>query len=171
MSAEAISRRGADRVIHARARLNCDAHLAFEMFTAGELLQSWLAPLAEVEATVGGKYELFWEPDNRENNSTKGCRITALEADRFLSFEWKGPVQFKDFMNCADPLTHVVVFFIPGSDGSNDWTDVHLIHSGWRSATSWEAARQWFEVSWRGAFTELGNQVNNRMVARAARPV
>jgi hypothetical protein len=130
------------------------------MFTVGASLQSWLAPLAEVEACVGGKYELFWEPNDRENNSTTGCRIKALAKDQLLSFEWKGPVQFKQFMNDADPLTHVTVFFIPGSDGSSVWTDVHLIHTGWRSTDEWEAARQWFEVSWRGAFTELSSQVN-----------
>jgi uncharacterized protein YndB with AHSA1/START domain len=131
------------------------------MFTVGELLQSWLAPLAEVSSRVGGKYELFWQPNDRENNSTIGCRITALETDQLLSFEWKGPVQFKHFMNESDPLTHVTVCFIPGGGGgSTGWTDVHLIHTGWRGTDEWEEARQWFEVSWRGAFKELSSQVN-----------
>lgn len=156
---EATTQRDADRVIHSNARLRCDAHHAFEMFTVGPLLQTWLAPLAEVEPRVGGKYELFWEPPERENNSTIGCRVTALQPDQFLSFEWKGPTQFKAFMNEADPLTHVVVFFVPVA-GSGVWTDVHLIHSGWRSTPAWEAARQWFEVSWRGAFAELAKQIN-----------
>ena len=160
MSAEATLERSTDRIIHASARLKCDAHRAFEMFTSSGLLQSWLAPLAEVEPLTGGKYELFWEPPDRENNSTVGCRVTGIETDRFISFEWKGPRQFKHFMNVADPLTHVVVFLIPTSVGSVIWTDVHLIHSGWRSTDSWEEARQWFEVSWRGAFAELEKQVN-----------
>jgi hypothetical protein len=131
------------------------------MFTVSRALQSWLAPVAEVAPVLGGKYELFWEPDDRENNSTIGCRITALETDRLLSFDWKGPRQFKHFMNTADPLTHVVVFFFAGDhNGSEEWTDIHLIHSGWRSADEWEEARQWFEAAWRGAFAELSNQVN-----------
>jgi uncharacterized protein YndB with AHSA1/START domain len=137
--------------------LNCGARRAFELFTRNELLRSWLALSAEVTPEVGGKYELFWEPNERENYSTIGCRITALEADRFLSFEWKGPKQFKQFMNDADPLTHVVVFFLPAEGGA---TAVHLIHSGWRSAAPWEEARRWFEVSWRAAFAELEAQVN-----------
>jgi hypothetical protein len=52
-----------------------------------------------------------------------------------------------------------LVCFIPAVDG-RALTDVHLIHSGWRSTPDWEAARQWFEVSWRGAFTELEKQIN-----------
>lgn len=168
MSAEAASQRGTDRIIHTSARLRCSAQRAFEMFTESRSLQSWLAPLAEVDAHVGGKYELFWEPDDRENNSTMGCRITALEPERFLSFDWKGPKQFKHFMNMADPLTHVVVLFFAGrSMDSEEYTDVHLLHSGWRSTAEWEEARQWFEVSWGGAFAELSSQVNGRSLDEA----
>lgn len=144
-----------DKIIYTSAKLDVDAHRAFEMFTVNELLESWLAPLAEVEPLIGGKYELFWEPDDKENNSTTGCKVTAIEKGRFLSFEWRGPKQFKSFMNSCDPLTHVVVFFTPCGQGSNICTDVHLVHSGWRSAPEWEEARQWFEHSWGGAFEEL----------------
>jgi len=126
------------------------------MFTINELLESWLVALAEVEPTVGGKYELFWEPHDRENNSTIGCQVTAIEPDKFLSFEWRSPKQFKHFANNADPLTHAVVFFIPEAE----WTEVHLIHSGWRSSTEWEAARQWQVQAWNGAFERLGKLVN-----------
>jgi uncharacterized protein YndB with AHSA1/START domain len=149
-----------DNIIHVTARLRCDAHRAFQLFTVNELLRLWLAPLAEVEPVAGGKYELFWEPTDRENNSTIGCKVTAIEADKFLSFEWRGPKQFKPFMNNADPLTHVVVFFTPSSERSNTRTDVHLIHSGWRSAPQWEEARRWFENSWNSAFEELREHVD-----------
>jgi uncharacterized protein YndB with AHSA1/START domain len=140
-----------DRVIHLRTTLTCSSRRAFELFTINNLLESWLVTIAEVEPVVGGKYELFWEPHDRDNNSTIGCRVTALEADRFLAFEWRSPKQFKQFANNADPLTHVVVFLIP----ENGKTHVHLIHSGWRSAPEWEEARQWQEKAWMVAFQEL----------------
>jgi uncharacterized protein YndB with AHSA1/START domain len=145
-----------DRIIHLSVRLGCDARHAFEMFTVDRLLESWLAGVAEVEPVVGGKYELFWDPEDRENNSTLGCKVTAIEPDKFLSFEWRSPKQFKHFANNADPLTHVVVFFIP--DGQA--TEVYLVHSGWRSSSEWEEARQWQESAWSGAFKELERQVN-----------
>lgn len=44
-----------DKVLHHTVRLDCDARRAFEMFTINELLQSWLAPLAEVEPVAGGR--------------------------------------------------------------------------------------------------------------------
>jgi uncharacterized protein YndB with AHSA1/START domain len=144
-----------DKIIHLVARLGCDPHRAFEMFTVNSLLASWLTAVAEVEPVAGAKYELFWEPGDRENNSTLGCKVTAVETDKFLAFEWRSPKQYKHFANCADPLTHVVVFLIPVPGG----TEVHLVHSGWRSAPEWEEARQWQARAWRVAFEALEKQV------------
>jgi hypothetical protein len=31
------------------------------------------------------------------------------------AFQWRGPKQFGSFANVADPLTHVVVAFAPGT--------------------------------------------------------
>jgi uncharacterized protein YndB with AHSA1/START domain len=144
-----------DKIIYLKTLLACDAARAFEMFTVNELLESWLAEEADVEPVVGGKYELFWNLENREIDSTIGCKITAVEPGKFIAFEWKGPAQYRGFMNAADPLTHVAVSFIP--DG--DKTEVHLVHSGWRSAPEWEEARQWFVKAWEYAFNQLEEKI------------
>jgi hypothetical protein len=88
--------------------------------------------------------------------------VTAIEKDRLLSFEWKGPRQFERFMNRADPLTHVVVSFFPCSEGSAGATEVHVVHSGWRSSPEWEEARKWFERAWGAALEELERQINGK---------
>jgi uncharacterized protein YndB with AHSA1/START domain len=140
-----------DRVIHLTALLPVPPAGAFAYFTSSALLQEWLAPLAAVEPHVGGAYELFWQPDDRENNSTIGCRVTAMAPGQLLAFQWRSPKQFKTFANAADPLTHVVVAFVPEGRGAR----VHLVHSGWRSSPEWEGARAWQERAWSGAFTQL----------------
>ncbi len=146
-----------DKIIYKYIHLNCNQHQVFEMFTANKLLESWLANLAEVEPFESGKYELFWEPDDRENNSTIGCKITKIMTDKFIAFEWRSPKQFKHFANIADPLTHVVIFFIPDKNG----TEIHLIHSGWRNQKEWDEAREWQERAWSLAFQELEKIINN----------
>lgn len=40
------------------------------MITENELLISWLSVKADVKPESGGKYELFWEPDEPGINST-----------------------------------------------------------------------------------------------------
>lgn len=140
-----------DRVVTVTAFIEASPMEAFRFFTDRDLLESWLAPEADIEVRVGGKYELFWQPEDRANNSTIGCRITALFPGQYLAFQWRSPEQYKPFANTADPLTHVVVAFVPEGSG----TRVHLIHSGWRSEDRWEAARLWQEQAWTSAFRQL----------------
>lgn len=149
-----------NKIIYVSATLACDANRAFEMFTVKNRIQSWLSPLAYVEPVINGKYELFFDPSDPENNSTFGCKITAIVPGKLLSFEWKGPKQFKHFMNQANPLTHVVVSFIPCDKASTPCTEVYLIHSGWRNSAEWEEAREWFNKAWTAAFEQLEKQVN-----------
>ncbi|HWP02874.1 MAG TPA: SRPBCC domain-containing protein [Gemmatimonadaceae bacterium] len=147
-----------DRVIHVTVLLRVGPALAFQYFTKPDLLTTWLTAEADVEPKVGGKYELFWEPSDRENNSTIGCRVTAIHRDQFVAFQWRSPKQFKTFANGADPLTHVVVVFVPEEGG----TRVHLLHSGWRSNPEWEEARVWQEQAWQRAFDKLAGVVSAR---------
>jgi uncharacterized protein YndB with AHSA1/START domain len=140
-----------DRVIYLTVFVPKTPAQAYAYFTENQLLQSWLTAVAEVEPKVGGKFELFWQPDDRENNSTIGCRIAAITPGQFLCFQWRSPKQFKAFANAADPLTHVAVAFIPEASG----TRVHLVHSGWRSTADWEEARLWQEKAWMAALKDL----------------
>lgn len=149
-----------EKVIHAKARLRCQARRAFEMFTVNRHIVRWLAPKADVKPEVGGKYHLYWDKDNPETNSSQGCYITAIEHGRFLSFNWNSFPQFSDFMEDAEPKTHCVVFFLPGQNEENI-TDVHLIHSGWQDSPEWEDARQWYESAWKKAFLTLERVIND----------
>lgn len=146
-----VEERAMNKVIHVKVTLRCKPDVAYSHFIDPTLLTAWLTEAAEVEAKVGGKYELFWEPDQRQQNSTLGCRVTAVEPHHLLAFEWKSPKQFADFANATDPLTHVVVAFVP----AGEQTVVHLVHSGWRSTPQWEHARVWQEQAWRGAMAGL----------------
>ncbi len=145
-----------DKVVYCTISLRCSAHKAFEFFTVNKYLEKWLTEVADVEPKIGGKYELFWNPNDMENDSTTDCKILAIASSTFICFEWKGPKQFKHFMNNIRPLTNVVVFFIPNTEG----TDVHLLHTGWRDTAKWEEARQWFDKAWSTAFARLQNHVS-----------
>ena len=144
-------------VVHVSAELNCSPAEAFRMFTDRDKLKVWLAEEADVDPQVGGSYELFWNPADREFDSTIGCRITSLVKDKLIAFEWKGPKQYSHFMNETEPLTHVTVSFFPTDHGT---TEVHLINSGYRSSSEWQEARQWFVNMWQYAFGELKKLAN-----------
>jgi len=147
-------------IIQIEIELDCNINHAFELFTVNDQLESWLPEKADVEPKVGGKYELFWDPQNRETNSTIGCKITSIEKDKFVSFEWKGPEIFQSFMNFCHPLTHVVVVFCSSSDNPKK-TTLFLFHSGWRDDPDWQKARDYFEKAWFGALNVLKEKLEN----------
>ena len=151
-----------DKIIHIKTELECNVQHAFKMFTENKMLESWLTNEAEVIPELGGKYELFWIPENKNINSTIGCKITGIEQDSYISFEWKGPVDFETYMNVADPLTHVIVTF--SWDPKRNMTNIHLFHTGWRNNNEWDKAREYFENAWSNALKELKDKIQKKQL-------
>ena len=149
-----------ENIILIKEEIDCDLSSAFSMFINNELLENWLTVKANIEPKFGGKYELFWDPEHPENDSTIGCKITGIEKNRFISFEWKGPTEFKSFMNNVDPLTHVIVFFSHNNNLKK--TIIHLFHTGWRKDTDWQKARQYFQKAWSKALKGLKEKIQNK---------
>jgi phenylpropionate dioxygenase-like ring-hydroxylating dioxygenase large terminal subunit len=147
-----------EAIIHQTCQLDCSPSEAYQWFTEDEKLETFFAVEANVEPKLGGKYELSWDPENKPDDSTIGCRITALAAGRMLAFDWKGPVQFAAIMNEADPLTHVVLSFFPLDP---ERCEIHLVHTGWREGDTWMAARDYFDHAWRSVFDALKEEVNS----------
>lgn len=114
---------------------------------------TWFAARANVVPERGGAYELFWQPDDPEHQSTIGCRITAIAAGRYLAFTWRGPDELSELMNEGDPPpppTHVTFTLTPDSEG----TDVRVRHVGFGESEDWSRAIAWHERAWSAV---LGN--------------
>jgi uncharacterized protein YndB with AHSA1/START domain len=125
---------------------------AWNAWTQNDKLEEWLTAKANVDVRVGGAYELFWQPETPNQNSTIGCKVTAMLPQKLLAFEWKGAVQFSNIMNVTPLPTWVSISF--ESTGSNS-SIIHFRHSGWQAGADWDAARQWQTRSWMGALEEL----------------
>jgi len=140
-----------DKIIYLTTELDMFVSDVFKLFTENKHLEKWLTNEANVEAKLGGSYELFWNPQDKENDSTIGCKIVAYNTNKLSSFEWRGAKQFKHFMNTVRPLTNVSVFFRP----KGEQTEIHLIHTGWRNTPEWDEAFKWFEKAWTISFEVL----------------
>lgn len=148
-----------DKIITVNVILNCPIDTAFNYFSDNNLLTKWLTVKADVEMKEGGKYELFWTPEDPEptNNSTFGCKVLAIDFPHYFNIEWRGNTEQKEIMNNARPLTNVTVLF---SQLDRTKTKVAIIHTGWRPGDNWEMARQYFINAWTGAFKKLESIVN-----------
>ena len=126
----------------------------FNAWVQPELLERWLTRKAKVDAAVGGAYELFWDPERPEHNSTLGCRITDIVPNSELSFNWRGPEEYEEVMGSG---TQVFVRLEPRESG----TLLRFIHTGWGSGANWEQARTWQEDAWKEAIENLKNMLEN----------
>ncbi|OGR88804.1 MAG: hypothetical protein A3J74_04705 [Elusimicrobia bacterium RIFCSPHIGHO2_02_FULL_57_9] len=126
----------------------------FEAWVKPDLLERWLTRKANVQASIGGAYELFWDPERPEHNSTKGCRITGLVPNAELSFNWRGPEEFEELMGRS---TQVFVRFKP----KEGVTLLQFLHTGWGEGASWEKARKWQAEAWESAIQNLKNMLEN----------
>ena len=148
----------ASEVIQLSVTLPISVEKSFELFTTRDGLTSWFAPIANVKPEIGGAFEMYFDPSDTAHNNSKGCKITALVPNKLLAFDWKGPRQFENLMENADPMPQVVVTFLP-CNPSNSCTEIQLFHSGfhssWQSTPTWQGPRDWFEPIWVEAFDML----------------
>lgn len=120
-------------------------------WTDEDEITGWFSPEANIEPRLGGAYELFFDPQDHDHMSTKGCVITEFEPVNRLGFDWKGPDQFADLMNDPDALTRVKVEFREYEGG----TRVSLEHGGWGDGEGWADAREWHRRAWEGVLAQL----------------
>ncbi|EQD48650.1 Activator of Hsp90 ATPase like protein [mine drainage metagenome] len=115
--------------------------MIFAGFTDPGQIVGWLADGAEVEARVGGRYELRWS--GSEPFESRGT-VLGLTPDLDLRFSWLGPPPFAALMNGPPPATEVYVRLQESPEG----IDITLEHQGWQSGEAWEAARSWHFHFW-----------------------
>ena len=115
--------------------------MIYAAFTEPAQMVGWLAAKAEVEPTVGGRYEVTFP--GPPAFASRG-RILQLTPDVDLDFSWEAPPAFADLMNEPAPRTHVYVRLQESPEG----IDVTLEHAGWGAGDLWEEARSWHFHLW-----------------------
>lgn len=130
----------------------------FRLWTTEEGTRSFFAPDGHIEAAAGGRYEMIFNPavdPEGARAGTKGARILRFEPGRRLDFEWSVGVPSVSWdLKSTDFETWVEVTFeaVPGRP---DATKVTLVHQGFRTGGSWDAAYPFFQKSWRDVLDRL----------------
>jgi uncharacterized protein YndB with AHSA1/START domain len=154
------------RAIHMNRSLPLPAGKVWQALIDADQVGTWCAAAATVTAERGGSYELFWQPETPELNSTIGCRVTAVAPEHYLAFTWRGPDELSDVMNDGDPPpppTHVTISLRPADDGG---TELDLVHSGFGTTGRWAAAVAWHERAWTVCLDNLEALLADRPLPR-----
>lgn len=134
--------------------IQADRLLVWKAWTESDRIMEWFAPLAEIEPKVNGKFELFFDPSNKESMSTKGCKIIQCNKPELLQFEWKAPDEFV-FMNNVENLTSVTIR-LSEEKGS---TRLTLTHEEFLETPEWVQAKEWHIQAWNQMLQSLKSKI------------
>ena len=143
--------------IHNEITVAASKELVWAAWTISDRVKQWFAPDANIDARLGGAFELFFIPGNHEQMNTKGCVITKFIPMERLSFTWKGPDDFSQLMNQSDNLTVVNVSL--SDDGEH--TKVTIEHVGWGEGEAWNKAYQWHVMAWNQVASSLKSAIES----------
>lgn len=132
--------------------VDAEPDLVWHAWTRADRLTLWFAPEAVIEPRVGGAFELYFIPGNRDSMNTRGCEFLRVEEPRLLSFTWRGPDPFAEVMNVEDALTAVKVTIDSAVEGRSV---VRVEHEGFPEGDEWEQARAWHVSAWENALGSL----------------
>ncbi|MDP5277038.1 SRPBCC family protein [Chengkuizengella axinellae] len=137
--------------------IQSDLDLVWRAWTKSERITKWFAPAAEIELEKNGKFELYFDPSNKNSMSTIGCKIIKYEEPHLLEIQWKGPDEFAEFMNGQEQLTTVKIELVSKDGGTN----VTLEHSGWLDTDDWQSAKMWHVKAWEQALSSLKSNMES----------
>jgi uncharacterized protein YndB with AHSA1/START domain len=140
-----------DQIVRQEIAVAAPLEVVWLAWTRSDRITVWFAPRARVDARPGGPFELFFDPDHPDHQSTKGCVFTTVEPMKQLVFTWKGPDPFAAWMNREESLTSVSVRF----QEEGERTRVIVEHTGWGEGEEWEEARRWHQTAWAGCLESL----------------
>ncbi|WP_418152581.1 SRPBCC domain-containing protein [Litorimonas sp. RW-G-Af-16] len=117
-------------------------------WTTAEGLESFFAPRAIVDGTIGGTYEVWFAPDapkgqrGAEDGVLLGWQRDSADGTRMISFSWKMPPYMEEI---SESMTVVQLWMIPVDD---DTTRLRLFHTGFGDTEAWLEAERYFETTW-----------------------
>ena len=138
-AAALAAERSIDKEIVVAASLDA----AWAAWTTREGIVSFFAPDAQVDARVGGAFQIYFNPLGAAGSKgADDMRFMALQPKKMLSFDWNAPPHLPA---ARAQRTFVVVRFAP-LDGKQ--TRVSLHHTGWGDGDEWDKAYAYFDRAW-----------------------
>lgn len=117
---------------------------AWNTWTTPEGVTSFFAPKANIQAQVGGPYELFFDLKSpRGFQGTEGCKVLIVDTPRKLTFEYLAPAQFPNVRRIRTRVDAIFEEVLKGG-----LVKVSLVHSGFLEGEEWDESVDYFNYFW-----------------------
>jgi uncharacterized protein YndB with AHSA1/START domain len=148
------------RVIRKEVIVDASLKEVWDAWTSSEGVMAFFAPKANIQLSVGGAYELFFDLDAPAGSQGgEGLKVLSYLPMEMLSFEWNAPPQFPEVRGGL--LTWVVVQF---SVRDENKASARLTHLGWREGEEWEKVFQYFQSAWDVVLGRLEYRYSGRTI-------
>lgn len=163
----AISGLAEERAI--RKEVVVDAPLAevWNAWTTDQGAATFFAPQASIEAKLGGRYELYFSPNQPPGlRGAEGCKIQSIVPMKSLAFTWNAPPRFADIRKND---LHTLVFLRFEELGPRN-VRIHFTQLGWGEGNEWGAVYNYFVEAWDVVLGRLKYRFANGPVDWSALP-
>ena len=129
--------------------------LRFELTVAAPLDQVWkawttdegarqfFAPGTNIDATVGGHYEIYFAPSQPYGmRGADDSRVHSIVPMQSIAFTWNAPPTF-GVLRSLHTLVYVHLEKVEGGR-----TRIHLTHTGWGEGEQWDGVFDYFSSAW-----------------------
>ena len=139
-----------ERAITKEIVLDATVEQAWQAWTTRAGIVSFFAPDANIEARVGGPFEIHMDP--LAEPGMKGAdemRYMAMQPMKMLSFDWNAPPSLPEVRK---QRTFVVIHFEPVGEKQ---TRLTMTHIGWGEGGEWDKAYAYFDRAWGNVLANL----------------
>ena len=132
------------RIIHEIVIIESDIESVWEAWTTKEGICSFFAKDCDVDITPGGKYEIYFEPDEEPGKrGAEGTIVMAFQRPFMFSFTWNAPPHLPEV---REHFTHVLLNLETVDENK---TRLIFRHNGWGEGGQWDDAFHYFEHAWK----------------------
>ena len=139
-----------ERTINKEIVLDATVEQAWHAWTTREGIVSFFAPDANIEARVGGPFQIYMDPLGEPGmKGADEMRYMAMQPMKMLSFDWNAPPSLPEVRK---QRTFVVLRFEPVGDKQ---TRLTMTHIGWGEGAEWDKAYAYFDRAWGNVMANL----------------
>ncbi len=133
---------GSDRILRTEATVHAPVAEVWKAFTTKEGIQSWMAPVAEIDLRLGGTLKANYNPQAKIGDpGTIVHHILSYEPERMLAMQFTAPESAPPEAKLAQ-RTWVVYRFEPLAAQE---TRVTVSMMGWGKGPEWDRSYAFFE--------------------------
>lgn len=130
-----------DQTISLEVTVEASPAEVYRLWTTSEGVKKFIAPAAEIDPVVGGRYQVAFDPASDPDGKAYGtyaCKILRLEPNHLVAFEWTFPPLGAELNTQPFPTwVEVRIDPVPGQPGQSV---VHLQHFGFPHSEKWDKA-------------------------------